>query len=253
MIMLVGVVMNKLPNETDERESIVKNKRGTAPKKAVVLSFVGVGPGDPALLTVAAVRALAAADEIAVADSGTGESVVLRIIGEYIAGKPVVRLRMPMGAREEWDAAHEAAARVLIEKLEQGRKIAYPVLGDPSLYASSGYLYRWIAPKYRCEIIPGVPAMCAAAAALGVPLAEGRERLTICLGLFEGEALPEGAVVVMKAGRSLPAIYEVTDKREAYAVRNLGMPGQAVGSVGELCAEASESYFTTVLIRPKKE
>ncbi len=213
-----------------------------------MLSFVGVGPGDPELLTLAALRTLQAADEIAVADSGAGESVVLRIIRNHIAGKPVSYLRIPMGAREDWAAAHEAAARTLTEKLEKGRRVAYPVLGDPSLYASSGYLYRLIAPGHPCEIIPGVPAMCAAAAALGVPLAEGRERLTICPGFQAGEALPEGPVVVMKAGRALSALREAAAGRPALAVQNLGMPGQTTGSLGEADAQ---SYFTTVLIRPK--
>jgi hypothetical protein len=101
---------------------------------------------------------------------------------------------------DSWGPAHDRAADALIQRLRAGLRVAYPGLGDPSLYASSLYLYRRIAPCCPCEIIPGVPAMCAAAAALGAPLAQGRERLTILPGFGALDHLPEGAVVVLKAG-----------------------------------------------------
>ncbi len=216
-----------------------------------MLSFVGVGPGDPDLMTVLAVRALARADVIAIADSGSGESAVLRIAGPLVTGKPVLKLKMPMRSGEDWAPAHDEAAEKLIKRLRTGVRIAYPVLGDPSLYASSIYLYRRITPRYPCEIIPGVPAMCAAAAALGAPLAEGRERLTVLPGFLEGDPLPEGAVVVLKAGHSLDTIQASLCGRSALLAQNLGMPGEYLGRLAG--ADARESYFSTVLIGPGKE
>ena len=216
-----------------------------------MLSFVGVGPGNPELMTVLSIHTLTRADEIAVADSGSGESAVLRIVGPLVAGKPVLSLEMPMRSGEDWGSAHDRAAEILIRRLRTGVRIAYPVLGDPSLYASSIYLYRRIAPAYPCEIIPGVPAMCAAAAALGAPLAEGRERLTVLPGFSEGDYLPEGAVVVLKAGHSLDAIRASLCGRSALMAKNLGMPGEYLGQLAG--TDTRESYFSTVLIRPGKE
>lgn len=216
-----------------------------------MLSIVGVGPGDPDLITFRAARALTRADLIAVADSGSGECRALQIAGPLAEGRPLLKLEMPMRPGDSWGPAHDRAADALIQRLRAGLRVAYPVLGDPSLYASSLYLYRRIAPCCPCEIIPGVPAMCAAAAALGAPLAQGRERLTILPGFGALDHLPEGAVVVLKAGRSLDAIREAAGNRRALLAQNLGMPGEYLGPLAG--ADARESYFSTVLIRPGKE
>lgn len=214
-----------------------------------MIKFVGVGPGDPELMTLAAVHALEWADEIAIADSGS-ESAVLKIAGAHLGGKPVLRLDMPMrGGHAEWQEAHRRAADILLARLSAGVNIAYPVLGDPSLYATSSYLMRLIAPKHPCEVIPGVPAVCAAAARLGVPLAEGREPLHILPG-FAGE-LPEGNVAVMKAGAALDELRAAAQGRGAYLARNLGMEGEYVGPLD--AADIGErSYFSTVIISAAK-
>jgi precorrin-2 C(20)-methyltransferase len=217
-----------------------------------MLTFVGVGPSDPELVTLKAVWALEAADLIALPDSGAGEGAAEKIASRWITGKERLHLPMPMrGEKEDWREAHRDAARVLMEHLAAGRRIAYPVLGDPLLYATSGYLLKLIRPHYACEVIPGVPAMCAAAAALGAPLAEGREKLTILPGFGEGDQLPEGAVVVLKAGRALDAIRASLYGRSALLAQNLGMPGEYLGQIAG--ADARESYFSTVLIGPGKE
>lgn len=216
-----------------------------------MLSFVGIGPGDPDLMTILAVRALARADVVAIADSGSGDSAVLRIAGPLVEGKPVLKLKIPMRPGEDWSPAHDRAAETLIKRLRSGAHVAYPVLGDPSLYASSIYLYRRIAPRFPCEVIPGVPAMCAAAAALGAPLAEGRERLTMLPGFSEGDRLPEGAVVVLKAGRALDAIRASLNGRPALLAQNLGMADEYLGQLAG--ADARETYFSTVLIGPGRK
>ena len=158
------------------------------------------------------------------------------------------------GEKEEWTEAHEAAADALMVLLKNGLSVAYPVLGDPSLYASSGYLLQRIEPHHPCEVIPGVPAMCAAAARIHAPLAESRETLTILPGYEEGVMLPRGNVVVMKAGRSIEALKSelARENRAAWVVQNLGMQDENVSLIDCFIPEGKQSYFTTVLIREKE-
>ena len=217
-----------------------------------MLSFVGVGPGDPELMTVKAVRLLREADAIACADTGRGESVALRIAAEYIAGKPLCPLDIPMrGRREDWEAAHAAAARKLLDWLERFDSIAYPVLGDPGIYASSSYLFHLIASRHPCAVVPGVPSFCAGAAALGRPLVEQGERLTLLDACSPADALPEGNVVVMKCGRSLAALGDAAAGREAFVVRRLGMAGEWAGPLADLPDGDEYSYYTTgFLLQP---
>ena len=211
-----------------------------------MLTFVGVGPGDPELLTLKAERILTSeADAIALPDSGAA----LRIVERFIGNKPVLKLNIPMrGNRADWIQAHRDAAEQLRSWLKQYDHIAYPVLGDPGIYASSSYLMRLIQPSHTCQVIPGIPSMCAAAAQLGIPLCEQRETLTVVDSLGEDDALPGGNVVVMKGGKHIAALKEKAKERECYAVRNLGMANEWTGPLKEM-SEGEYSYFTTVLIR----
>lgn len=218
-----------------------------------MMRFVGVGPGDPELITQKAIRAIREADVLAVPDSGAEESAALRIARPWIQeGQTILHLAMPMqGGKMDWHSAHAQAAQTLLSHLRQGEQVAYLVLGDPSLYATSGYLMRYIAPHQPCEVIAGVPSVCAMAARLGVPLCEGRAPLHIHPGYTPGTPLPKGNVVVMKAGRSLAALQAAAGERAAYVVQNLGMPGERIGRLEDLPPEAfqeKQPYFTTVFM-----
>lgn len=219
--------------------------------------FAGVGPGDPQLITLKAVEAIEHADVLAVADSGLGgQPVALKIVEKWVKAQRLLRLETPMqGERTQWRAAHQRAAELLMEELNRGRSVVYPVLGDPSLYASSSYLMELIQPRFACEVIPGVPAMCAAAAALRQPLAEGREPLSVHPGYRAEEPIPQGNLVIMKAGRSLPEIREALRiaGRLGYLVQDLGMPGERVCPLDEAPLEERQSYFSTVLVKPRRD
>lgn len=213
-----------------------------------MLYFVGVGPGDPELVSMKAARILREADAIALPNSGR-DSVVWKIAGQWMENKPICQLAMPMrGVREDWERAHAQAAEELLSWLEKYETIAYPVLGDPGIYASSSYLLKRIAPLHPCRVIPGIPAMCAAAAELGVPLCEQGERLTV-IDHLDG-ALPQGNAVVMKGGRDLQAIAEAAQGREGYVVCDLGMESMRLCRLNEKEAEnLPKTYFTTVVLK----
>lgn len=214
-----------------------------------MLYFVGIGPGDPELLTLKAVRLLREADAIAYADTGMGSSAVAGILGELMDGKPLCPLHIPMkGNRADWLEAHRRAADELVALLERYPNMVYPVLGDPGVYASSSYLMRLVEQRHPCGTVPGITTMCAAAAELGVALCEQGESLTILDGIESGAALPDGNAVVMKSGRRLAELKAAAAGREAFAVRNLGMNNAWKGRLEDI-PEDDYSYFTTVIVK----
>lgn len=217
-----------------------------------MLYFVGVGPGDPELITMKAVHILKEADAIALPDSGK-ESMVWRIAGKWMEGKPVCRLSIPMkGKREDWEDAHRKATEILMEWLRQYKTIAYPVLGDPGIYASGSYLMKHIAPYHPCKVIPGVPAMCAAAAELGVPLCEQGEDLHITDSYQEQSKLLHRNTVVMKAGKQLESLKELAAEYSIYAAKNIGLADSWTGGIHEV-PENVDSYFMTAIIKAQSE
>ena len=165
-----------------------------------MIYFVGVGPGDPELISIKAVHVLQDVDAIILPDSGKN-SAILPIIEKWIGNKPVHRVAMPMkGTRAQWNEAHAEAVGTILNLLDEYDTIAYPVLGDPGIYASSSYLMKLISSQHSCSIIPGIPAMCAAAAAIGIPLCEQNESLMITDSYSVEQVSDSNNTVFMKSG-----------------------------------------------------
>lgn len=148
---------------------------------AGTLYGVSVGPGDPELMTVKAVRVIREADIVAVPDAGRGIGAAQAIAAAHLEGKEILPCPMPMTR----DAAmiketHRAVADTLCKLLDQGKSVAYLCLGDVSIYSSYGYLHQLVRDRgYHTEVIPGVTSVSAAAACLGTILCEGDDRVII--------------------------------------------------------------------------
>lgn len=176
---------------------------------------VGVGPGDPELLTVKAIETLKAAAVIAVPDAG-GEKTALNVAAKYIAGKEILLCPMPMTRdKERLAKSRRESAEKLCERLERGQNVAFVTLGDPSVYSTYIYLHRLVIERgYEAKMIPGVPSFCAAAAALGVSLCEGGEALHIFPASYGGleEAIHlNGSKVLMKSGRRMAEVRQTLE------------------------------------------
>ena len=102
---------------------------------------VGVGPGDPELLTVKAVRVLREADVVIVPDASSGDKVALNIAKDYLKDKQIQFVKTPM-VRDKavMDAAHEQAADTICALLDEGKQVAFLTLGDPAIYSTYMYL-----------------------------------------------------------------------------------------------------------------
>lgn len=222
-----------------------------------ILYGVGVGPGDPELLTLKAVRILQTADVIAVPDKGAGEQTALTIVKDYIEGKERVNCAAPMTrdpARLE--ESYQSNADLLCALLDQGKNVAFITLGDPTVYSTYIYTHKKVLERgYTAQLIPGVPSFCAVAARLNTSLCEGAERLLVVPASYERleESLDVRAnKVLMKAGKSIGELQEVLRRRgeldRASLVENCGMENERVYErFGDM--EEKTGYFSVVLVK----
>lgn len=226
--------------------------------KKGVFYGVGVGPGDPELLTLKALRTLERCPVIAAPRTGSGETLALDIVRRAmpLEGKTVLPLEFTMSRDPAvLHASHLRSAGAVEPHLAAGRDVAMLNLGDVSIYATFGYLMDILSSRgYEAVMIPGVPSFCAVAARLGVSLTAADAPLHILPG---GRALPEqldlpGAKVLMKSGRQLPQTAELLRRRglleKSAMVQDCGLPTERV------CRDLSRlpgdtGYFATVIVK----
>ncbi|MFZ3171446.1 MAG: precorrin-2 C(20)-methyltransferase [Carboxydocellales bacterium] len=204
---------------------------------------LGVGPGDPELLTIKAHRILQEVDIIYVPVSKTEQdSLALSIVRRYLPeDKQVVELHMPMTQNEAiLNASWDEGAEQLLTVLQVGKQVAFLTLGDPSLFSTYTYLMHKIkqkAPEITIETIPGITSLAAAAARINLPLAEGEERLTIVPALRDVEQLRDilaesNNVVLMKVSRQYSEIVRVLEEEgcltDAIMVTRCGQPQERI-------------------------
>ena len=216
---------------------------------------VGVGPGDPELMTLKGVRVLEACQVLAVPVSGTGTSTALNIAqgAARLEGKEQLTLHFPMRREPELlSAAHQAAADTVAAVLDSGRDVAMPVLGDVAIYSTYSYLQDILEGRgYRCVMVPGVPSFCAVAARLGRSLTQGDEPLHILPASARQGLELEGTKVLMKSGRQFPEVLQALKEQglleRSGMVENCGMAGERVHPA---LTEETEcgGYFATLVI-----
>lgn len=223
--------------------------------KQGVLYGVGVGPGDPELMTVKAVRIIREADVVAVPDGQTAQNIA----ADYLEGKEILPCSMPMLRDKALLAQkHGEAAERICALLEQGKTVAFLTLGDPSVYSTYMYVHRRVLARgYEAQLVPGVPSFCAVAARLGDSLCEGAEPLMIVPASYRNaDACLDfpGNKVFMKAGRSMGDLRDKLRARgdSAQMVENCGMQNERVfRSLDEIDPDAG--YFSVVLVRHGKD
>ena len=219
---------------------------------------VGVGPGDPELLTLKAVRVLEQCPVLAAPRTASGAMTALDIARKSVdlEGKLLLPLSFTMSRdKEKQRAAHRTAAARVRPYLEAGQDVAMAILGDVSIFSTYCYLMELLKGEgFPCVMIPGVPSFCAVAARLGRSLTEADTPLHILPGGGDGPGesldLP-GGKILMKSGKNYPQLLEELDRRgllaQAGMVENCGLPGERVFPSLEGKPESS-GYFTTIIL-----
>lgn len=236
------------------------------PVNAGRLIGVGVGPGDPELLTLKAVRALGEADVIAFFSKlGNGSHARAIACGHFRAGVKELPLGYPVTTEMPKDEApykdaiaafYDASAMAVAAHLDAGRTVAVLSEGDPLFYGSYMHLHVRLATRYPTEVIAGVTGMSGCWSQAGVPITQGDDVLSVLPGTLSEEQLTRrlgeaDAVVIMKVGRNLPKIRRALAAagklgQALYVERGTMEGGHCVPLEGR--AETPAPYFAIVLV-----
>lgn len=237
---------------------------------------IGVGPGDPELMTVKAVRQIRKCDMIAIPVSNreyaqnfkevpteeTLQGYLAHCVAYQIAmgevpemnKKKKIYLPMPMmKEKDKLKQCHEYAADLVEAKLREGMDVAFLTLGDPAVYSTYLYVHRRMQKRgLKTAMIPGITSFCAAAARMNMGLVENKEELHVIPASYEiedGLKLP-GTKVLMKAGKQMEYVKKVVKERqsEIAMVENCGMKEEKIyHKVDEVPDQAS--YYSLMIIK----
>ena len=224
---------------------------------------LGVGPGDPELITLKALRILRAAPVVAYPAPPQGESLARAIVAPHLPEDRIeIAIRMPLlEARFPAEEVYEQAVQDLGAHLSAGRDAAVLCEGDPFFYGSFMYLFGRVAERFPVEVVPGVSSLTACAAVLGAPLAARHDVLTVVPAPLDPEVLKQRlqqaeAAAIIKVGRHLAKVRRVLDDlglvQSARYVEHATMESQRILPLDQVDA-ATAPYFSMVLVHRRGE
>lgn len=222
---------------------------------------VGVGPGDPELMTLKAVRLIRENKWIAVPGKIARETVAYKIAVKAvpeIEEKQLISVYMPMTHdQEEQRKNHQEGAKKLESYLDRGEDVVFLTLGDPTIYSTFTYLQNIVERDgYQTELVSGITSFCAAAARVNEPLVLWQEELHVIPAVHSQDvdfAAP-GNYVLMKSGRKMDAVKEKLRKSglDVVAVENCGMENEAVYHGVDEIPDTAGYYSLIIAKKPEK-
>ena len=223
------------------------------------ITGIGVGPGDPQLLTIKALRAIEACDAAALPGEDPRETVAYKIVEQVypqLADKELLAVPMPMTKDPvKLEASHKEGAEKIRTYLEAGKNVVFLTLGDPTVYSTYLYVHKKVLEMgYQAEIISGITSFCAVAARLNIGLVEKAQQLHVIPASYQiEEALKlEGTKVLMKAGRKMEQVKEVLQARgdEVYMIENCGMPDEKI-YYGADAIPTDAGYYSLIIVKER--
>lgn len=227
-----------------------------------VLYGLGLGPGDPELVTLKALRLLRAAPVIAYPAPETGDSFARSIVAEFLsAAQREVRIAFPMRPGPPPHDIYDAAAASLAAELDHGDDVAFLCQGDPFFYGTFAAVFTRLAPRYRIEIVPGVSSLTACAAAARTPLAQRDETVTVIPATLPEDELTRRlaaaeTAAVIKLGRHAGKLRRVLAGLgrldDAIYVERATQPRQRVARFAEIEPDGVPYFAMALVRRPDK-
>lgn len=222
-----------------------------------ILYGIGVGPGDPELITLKAARLMRENQVIAAPGAEVKETVAYQIAVQAvpeIAEKELLPIYMPMTHnQEEMRLNHEKGAAAIEAYLAQGRNVVFLTLGDPTIYSTFSYLQKRVKNHgYQTVLVSGIPSFCAAAARMDISLAEWNQQLHIVPAVHKLDTKLEqdGNYVLMKSGRKMNEVKSILAEsgRDVVMVENCGMEEEHIyRSVDEIPDDAG--YYSLIIAK----
>lgn len=225
-----------------------------------ILYGAGVGPGDPELMTLKAVRLIQQNEVIACPGPDAKETVAYKIAVQAVpelAHKTLLPVNMPMTHdREEMDRNHDNAAALIEEYLKNGQNVVFLTLGDPTIYSTYLYVQKRVkAHGYDTELVSGITSFCAAAARTNTSLAEWNEQLHIVPAVhrLEEQLTLPGNYVLMKSGKKMDQVKEIlaASGRDVVMVENCGMENEHIYYGTEQIPDNAGYYSLIIAKEPR--
>ncbi len=226
-----------------------------------ILYGIGVGPGDPELITIKALRCMRESDVIILPSEPREDcyaySIAKAVFAEIDEKEIICMPFLMTKEKKKLEDSHNKIYRNISELLESGKNVAFLTIGDPSIYSTYSYIHRRVlAEGGNAFMVSGVPSFCAAAAALGISLGDNKEEIHVIPGSYDiRETLHlKGTRIYMKSGKKLAELKNVLREAAAenfliYAVSNCGMENEEITSGLEALSEDS-GYLTVVIVKP---
>lgn len=221
---------------------------------------LGIGPGDPELLTLKAHRILTSVPVIAYPTMENGKVLARAIVADYIRPEQIeVPMPLPFSVARSSQPHYDIAAEKIAEHLEAGRDVAVLCEGDPMLYGSFMYIFNRLSDRFHTEVIPGISSTFASAAMLGAPLTYRNDVLSIMPATLEADILRDrlavaDAAIIIKLGRHFAKVKAVLEELGLFAralyIERATMPNQTIKPISEVDPD-QVPYWAIVMIPSK--
>ncbi len=221
---------------------------------------LGIGPGDPELLTLKAHRILTTVPVIAYPTLESGKVLARAIVSDFIRPEQIeIPMPLPFSVERSSQPHYDIAAENIAEHLNLGRDVAVLCVGDPMLYGTFMYIFNRLCDRFSIEVVPGISSVMASAAMLGVPITYRNDVFSIMPATLEAEILRDrlvfiDAAAIIKLGRHFAKVRNILDElgllERALYIERATLPNQQIIPITEVDPEAA-TYWSLILIPSK--